>query len=148
MIVKTYGKPGEAMTHRSFMADQFPVRFRQLRKDLKLKQAAMAERLGISLKTLQRYEEGTTSPTADILQRVAALGVDLQWLVTGTPSNWPCSNVLPGVVFFAFRSEQFKDIEFLLQQKGISTADLHQMMGNYVLEIVTGLKKTDEIQRP
>ena len=144
MIVKTYGKPGEGMTHRNLLLDQFPVRFRQLRKDLKLKQAAMAERLGISLQTLQRYEKGTTSPTADVLERVAALGVDLQWLVTGTPSNWPCSHVLPGVVFFAFRSEQLKDIESLLQQKGISIADLHRMMGSYVLELVNGLKSPIE----
>ena len=144
MIITTTGKPGEGITHRNILLDQFSVRFRQLRKDLKLKQAEMAERLGISLKTLQRYEEGTTSPTVDILERVAALGVDLQWLVTGTPSNWPCSHVLPGVVFFAFRSEQLKDIESLLQQKGISIADLHRMMGSYVLELVNGLKSPIE----
>lgn len=144
MIVKTYGKPGEGMTHRNLLLDQFSVRFRQLRKDLKLKQAAMAERLGISLSTLQRYEKGTASPTVDILERVAALGVDLHWLITGSPSNWPCSHVLPGVVFFAFRSEQLKDIESLLQQKGIPVSALHQMMENNLLGIVYSLKYLNE----
>ena len=144
MIVKTYGKPGEGMTRSSLLANQFPARFRQMRKDLKLKQSAMAERLGVGLKTLQRYEKGTTSPTVDVLERVAALGVDLHWLITGSPSNWPFSQVLPGIVFYAFRSEQLKDIESLLHEKNIPVPALHQMMENHLLGIVYSLKYLNE----
>ena len=144
MIVKIYGKPGEGMPHSSLLANQFPIRFRQLRKDLKLKQSAMAECIGVSVRTLQRYEKGAMFPTADILERVAALGVDLQWLVTGSPSNWPCSQVRPGVVFYAFRSEQLRDIESLLHEKGIPVSALHQMMENHLLGIVYSLKYLNE----
>ena len=144
MIITTTGKPGEGMTHRNLMVKQFPVRFRQMRKDLKLKQSALAERLGVGLSTVQRYEKGATLPTADVLERVASLGVDLHWLITGSPSNWPCSQVRPGVVFYAFRSEQLRDIESLLHEKGIPVSALHQMMENHLLGIVYSLKYLNE----
>ena len=144
MIVMTEGKPGEGMTCPDSTTNHFPARFRQIRKDMKLKQTAMAERLGVGLSTLQRYEKGTACPTSDVLERVAALGVDLHYLITGSPSKWPCSEVRSGVVFFAFRSEQFKDIESLLQQKDIPVSALHQMIENYILGIVYSLKYLNE----
>lgn len=100
MIVATEGKPGEGMSYRSFESYRFQDRFRQIRKELKLTQIAMAEKMGVSLKTLQRYEKGTTPPTTDTLKSVAALGGDLHWLVTGNPTDNPgCTQVKTGVVF-------------------------------------------------
>ncbi len=61
----------------------FQDRFKKIRKDLGLKQQEMAERLKVSLSTLQRYEKGDNVPDLGTLEKIAALGVDLHWLVTG-----------------------------------------------------------------
>jgi transcriptional regulator with XRE-family HTH domain len=49
----------------------FAQTLRQLREDARLSQSAAAELLGIGKRTLERYEAGTTEPTA--LAQEAAL---------------------------------------------------------------------------
>lgn len=66
---------------------QFHDRLRKIRKDLKLKQIEMADRLRISLGTLQRHEKGMTSPSLNTLERIASFGFDLHWLITGSPAT-------------------------------------------------------------
>jgi len=83
MIVIAEGKPGEGMTYQPPSNNDFQIRFRQVRKDLKLTQKAMAENLQVSLRTVQRYENGTASPDAVILERLSRLGIDLHCLITG-----------------------------------------------------------------
>ncbi len=61
----------------------FQDRLKKIRKDLGLKQQEMAVQLKISLSTLQRYEKGDNVPDVGTLEKIAALGVDLHWLVTG-----------------------------------------------------------------
>ncbi|MGE4400672.1 MAG: helix-turn-helix domain-containing protein [Desulfobulbus sp.] len=144
MIVITEGKPGEGMTHRLQIDSRFQDRLSQIRKDLKLTQAPMAEKLAVSLRTLQRYEEGKVSPDAAVLDRLAPLGVDLHWLITGLPFYRSCSHDRPGAVLFAFRSGQFNEIESLLEEKGIPLYALHQIMENHLLGIIYSLKYLNE----
>nr|WP_321467160.1 helix-turn-helix domain-containing protein [uncultured Desulfobulbus sp.] len=143
MLVITEGKPGEGMTYPS-LNNSFHDRFRQIRKELKLTQKAMAEKLSVSLSTLQRYEDSRVAPDATVLERLAHLGVDLHWLITGLPYYRPCSHDRPGAVFFAFRSGQFNEIESLLEEKGIPLYALHQMMENHLLGIIYSLKYLNE----
>nr|WP_321467333.1 helix-turn-helix transcriptional regulator [uncultured Desulfobulbus sp.] len=144
MLVITEEKPGEGMTYQSPNNNGFQDRFRQIRKELQLSQKAMAEKLAVSLRTLQRYEDGTVSPDAVALERLSHLGVDLHWLITGLPFYRSCSHDRPGAVFFAFRSGQFNEIESLLEAKGVPLYALHQMMENHLLGIVYSLKYLNE----
>ena len=50
----------------------------------------------------------------------------------------------PGVVYFAFRSDRFKQIEETLQQAGMTTADLYFVMDHHLRGIVDGLKYLNE----
>ena len=145
MIMMTDGKPGEGMTYRDTATNHFPARLRQIRKGLKLNQSAMAECIGVGLSTLQRYEKGSSYPTTDVLERVAALGVDLHFLITGSfAENSACVQAKPGVVYFAFRSDRFKQIEETLQQAGMTIADLYFVMDHHLRGIVDGLKYLNE----
>lgn len=144
MLVITEGKPGEGMTWATPNNNGFQDRFHQIRKELNLTQKAMAEKMGVSLRTLQRYEDGPVSPDAVALDRLAHLGVDLHWLITGLPFYRPCSHDRPGAVLFAFRSGQFNEIESLLEEKGIPLYALHQMMENHLLGIIYSLKYLNE----
>jgi transcriptional regulator with XRE-family HTH domain len=143
MIVITEGT-GEGMSCRPPEIGHFQGRFRKTRKDLKLTQKAMAEKLGVSLSTVQRYENGTVFPDAAALDRLSFLGVDLHWLITGLLFYRSCSHERPGAVFFAFRSGQFNEIESLLEEKGIPLSALHQMMENHLLGIIYSLKYLNE----
>ena len=145
MLVITEDKPGEGMTFQRPNITGFKSRFRQIRKDLKLNQAAMAEYLGVSLTTVQRYEKGTSFPTTDILKSVAALGVDLHWLITGTSSVTSiCPKKETDVVYFTFRSTRFKQINEMLEKSGMTMADLHFIMDKHLHGIVDGLKHLNQ----
>lgn len=48
-------------------------------------QQALAERLGISLRSQQNYEKGDRSPDANYLAAIAAAGADVLYILTGTP---------------------------------------------------------------
>ncbi len=52
----------------------------------------------------------------------------------------PLLSVDDGVVCIAFRSDRFQEIVSVLQQSGLSPADLHSMMENHLNGIVDGLK--------
>ena len=63
-----------------------PVFFERLKAErvrLRLSQAAMAEAGGVGLNSQSNYENGHRSPDAAYLERIAALGVDIAYLVTG-----------------------------------------------------------------
>lgn len=65
----------------------FSVRLKEERKRLKLTQPQMAERAGTTRQSQLKYEKGVQSPGADYLQAIAALGVDVQYLLTGVRSE-------------------------------------------------------------
>lgn len=62
-------------------------RLKNVRDSLGLSQQAMAEKLGVSLRSQQNYESGSRSPDAAYLTALAGAGVDITWLLTGSGSH-------------------------------------------------------------
>jgi transcriptional regulator with XRE-family HTH domain len=63
------------------IAMQFPKRMAALRKDKSLTQQALADRVGVHLTQIQRYESGAVQPTLDVIRRLAiALSVSADLL--------------------------------------------------------------------
>lgn len=50
-----------------------PEDIKALRKELGLSQTVFASKIGVTLRTLQNYEKGDTSPTADTITKMFAL---------------------------------------------------------------------------
>ncbi|WP_418122570.1 helix-turn-helix domain-containing protein [Variovorax sp. 160MFSha2.1] len=61
----------------------FSERLKAERSRLRLSQAAMAEAGGVGLNSQSNYENGHRSPDAEYLARVATIGVDVTYLLTG-----------------------------------------------------------------
>ena len=59
------------------------ARLKSAREALKLTQDEIATQSGIPLSTYQKYELGLRQPGADQLQKLAKVGIDLNWLITG-----------------------------------------------------------------
>ncbi len=72
------------------LAMDFPDRLATLRKDRNLTQAALAERAGVHVSQLRRYEAGGAQPTLDVIRRLAvALSVSADQLVFDTDERGP-----------------------------------------------------------
>lgn len=68
----------------------FPERLAALRKERGLTQQALAERVGIHVSQLRRYEGGGAQPTLDVLRRLAvALSVSADQLVFDSEERGP-----------------------------------------------------------
>lgn len=61
-------------------------RIKTEREALGLSQQALAERLGISLRSQQNYEKGDRSPDSEYLAAMAAAGADVLFILTGEPT--------------------------------------------------------------
>nr|WP_320011285.1 helix-turn-helix transcriptional regulator [uncultured Desulfobulbus sp.] len=61
----------------------FKDRIKEIRKELGLTQKEMADKIGVSLRTQQRYEEGSKAPEIHLLIDLALIGYNLHWLITG-----------------------------------------------------------------
>jgi transcriptional regulator with XRE-family HTH domain len=126
----------------------FQNRLKIIRKHLGLKQQAMAERLKVSLSTLQRYEKGESVPDLGTLEKIAALGIDLHWLVTGKFEHHSTRieasperlKVEEGVVFFAFRSDDYYEFKYMLEHAGMSDDYLYLIMDKHLRGVFDGLK--------
>lgn len=60
----------------------FPIRFIQLRKDHNLTQQAMADKIGIHVTQIKRYEAGTSQPSLEMLKKIAVtFNVTTDWLI-------------------------------------------------------------------
>jgi transcriptional regulator with XRE-family HTH domain len=69
---------------------QFPERMAVLRKDKGLTQQALADKVGVHLTQIQRYESGTVQPTLDVLRRLAiALSVSADLLLFDKDERGP-----------------------------------------------------------
>lgn len=65
-----------------FIAMSFPKRFIQLRKEHKLTQQEMADKIGMHITQVKRYEAGQTRPSIEILKKIAtAFHVTADWLI-------------------------------------------------------------------
>jgi len=68
----------------------FPQRLATLRKQKGLTQQALAERVGVHVTGLRRYEAGTAQPTLDVLRRIAiSLSVSADALVFDDDERGP-----------------------------------------------------------
>ena len=68
----------------------FPQRLAELRKQHTLTQAQLAERIGIHVVQLRRYEAGTSQPTLDVIRKLAtALQVSADMLLFGKDERGP-----------------------------------------------------------
>jgi transcriptional regulator with XRE-family HTH domain len=68
----------------------FPERLVQLRKAKGLTQRQLSEQIGIHLTQVQRYENGTSQPTLDVLRKLAlALGVSADVLLFDQTERGP-----------------------------------------------------------
>ena len=67
----------------------FSKRLVEERKRLKIKQKDMAERLGIHINSQLDYEKGRLPAFVGYLERIADLGVDVQYVLTGRRSSEP-----------------------------------------------------------
>jgi transcriptional regulator with XRE-family HTH domain len=68
----------------------FPQRLASLRKQQGLTQQALAERVGVHVTGLRRYEAGTAQPTLDVLRRIAvSLSVSADTLVFDDDERGP-----------------------------------------------------------
>lgn len=57
------------------------------RKRLRLNQAEVAEKCGVSREIWGRYERGLTAPGGEVLHAFAQLGADMQYVFTGVRSS-------------------------------------------------------------
>lgn len=64
-------------------------RLKEIRKELRLNQAQIAEICGVSRETWSRYESGKLSPGMEVLAAIAAAGADVQYILTGTRTQSP-----------------------------------------------------------
>lgn len=68
----------------------FPHRLAGLRKQHSLTQAQLAERIGIHVVQLRRYEAGSSQPTLDVIRKIAtALQVSADVLLFGEDERGP-----------------------------------------------------------
>ena|SRR5205823_5149565 len=72
------------------VAPDFPQHLATLRKQHNLTQQALAERVGIHVVQLRRYEAGTSQPTLDVIRKLAtALSVSADLLLFGKDQRGP-----------------------------------------------------------
>jgi transcriptional regulator with XRE-family HTH domain len=73
-----------------WIAMQFPERMAALRKDKSLTQQVLADKVGVHLTQIQRYESGAVQPTLDVIRRLAiALSVSADLLVFDKDERGP-----------------------------------------------------------
>lgn len=76
------------------LAMDFPERLSALRKQRGLTQASLAERVGIHVSQLRRYEAGGAQPTLDVLRRLAvALSVTIDELAFDEGERGPSDDL-------------------------------------------------------
>ena len=68
----------------------FPEQLARLRKERGLTQKALADKVGIHITQIQRYENGSTQPTLDIIRKLATtLAVTADELIFGEGTRGP-----------------------------------------------------------
>jgi len=68
----------------------FPERLTALRKERGLTQKALADRVGVHITQVQRYENGATQPTLEVIRKLAiALSVSADMLIFDKDERGP-----------------------------------------------------------
>lgn len=65
------------------MSNTLATRLREERKKLNVTQQVIADRVFITRETWSRYESGKINPGSEVLVKLAKLGVDTQYILTG-----------------------------------------------------------------
>lgn len=64
-----------------------PERLQEERKRLAMTQAALADAIGATKRSVINWETGASSPAADVIARYGELGADVLYIVTGERSR-------------------------------------------------------------
>ncbi len=70
-------------------------RLTEERERLGYTQVQLAKLAGVSKTTQNYYDTGKRSPTADYLETVAGLGIDVLYVITGTRTPMPADSLSP-----------------------------------------------------
>lgn len=82
-------------TSSQWFVMEFSQRLATLRKERKLTQKALSERVGVHVTQIQRYENGSIQPTLDVLRRLAiALSVSADLLVFDKDERGPDADLM------------------------------------------------------
>jgi transcriptional regulator with XRE-family HTH domain len=82
--------PGDVSRKNPAAAPAFPERLATVRKERALTQQALADRVGIHVVQLRRYESGASQPTLDVIRNLAvALSVSADLLLFGKDERGP-----------------------------------------------------------
>ena len=80
-------------TH-ALMDMDFPERLTHLRKERNLTQQALADKVGVTVLQIRRYEAGSSQPTLDVIRRLAiALSVSADMLVFDEGERGPSNGL-------------------------------------------------------
>ena len=92
----------------------FSDRVLQLRKQLELTQQELAERVGVRVLQIRRYENGSSQPTLEVIKQLAiALGTTTDNLIFGSDERGPDESLR--LQFEAL--SQFDDTDKLIAQE-------------------------------
>lgn len=73
---------------KNHTAEGFPERLRKLRTQSELSQQELADKVGLHYNQISRYEQGSSQPSADKVNKLAAvLGVSGDYLLNGEMKN-------------------------------------------------------------
>lgn len=113
------------------MGDEMEKRLRSERERLGLTQPQLAEIAGAAKRTVIDWEKGVSSPTGVQLAKLAAAGVDVLYVLTGTSATPPSTT-------FDERVDAVKEVVQLLQRHGLEGAELTEIL--YILRSRAGAR--------
>lgn len=81
--------------HMIIFAMDFPEQLSKLRKNKGITQKALADAVGVHITQIQRYENGSTQPTLDIIRKLSTtLAVSADTLIFGEGERGPEEGLL------------------------------------------------------
>ena len=100
-------------------------RLKSERENLGLSQQALADLLGISLRSQQNYEKGDRSPDSAYLAAIAAAGADVLYILTGERSSaQPAHDAAEQVLLDSYRRCSSQARQNLIQTAALLAAGL------------------------
>jgi len=87
-------------------------RIKAWRHSLGLTQAQFAERIGVHIGVLKKYEQGLNIPGGDALSAIAKTGVNMNWLLTGEGEMLPRDD--PGSALKGVQREHLRRWEAII----------------------------------
>lgn len=112
-----FGASYSADVKKAAQAPSFPQHLVAFRKEKNLTQQQLADRVGISVVQLRRYEGGSSQPTLDVIRNLAlALGVTSDRLVFGKDERGPDEDLrLQFEAVSRFNAEEKKAVKSVLE---------------------------------